>query len=111
MVHAVSKWCILSVNHDCQQIMHVISKWYLLSANEHTSNLYILDEGNNVYLLLFYILTTSKVISGRVPTCDIAHSWRLYSAVSLEHQAPGTLTCSPTQLHYPDTEPTNQFLR
>ena len=41
-----------------------------------------------------------------VPTCDNAHvhSWKLYSAVSLEHQATGTITCYPTQLHYPDTE-------
>ena len=29
--------------------------------------------------LLFYILATSKVISGRVPTCDSVHSWRLHS--------------------------------
>ena len=27
----------------------------------------------SVYLLLFYVLATSKVISGRVPTCDSAH--------------------------------------
>ena len=27
--------------------------------------------------LLFYVLATSKVISGQVPTCDSAHSWRL----------------------------------
>ncbi len=30
-----------------------------------------------VCLLLFYVLATSKVTSGRVPTCDSAHSWRL----------------------------------
>ena len=28
-----------------------------------------------VCLLLLYVLATSKVISGRVPTCDSAHSW------------------------------------
>ena len=32
--------------------------------------------------LLFYILATSEVISGRALTCDSAHSWQLYSAVS-----------------------------
>ena len=32
-------------------------------------------------LLAFYILAMSKVISGWVPTCDSALSWRLYSAV------------------------------
>ena len=30
--------------------------------------------------LLFYVLATSKVISGGVSTCDSAHSWRLSSA-------------------------------
>ena len=33
--------------------------------------------------LLFYVIETSKVISGRVPTCDSAHSSRLYSAAPL----------------------------
>ena len=33
--------------------------------------------------LLFYVLSTSKVISGWVQTCDNAHSWWLYSAASL----------------------------
>ena len=27
-----------------------------------------------------------RPVDGREPTCDGAHSWRLYSAVSLEHQ-------------------------
>ena len=42
-------------------------------------------------LLLFYILATSKVISGRIVTYCSAHSWRLYSAVSLGHQAADTM--------------------
>ena len=37
-------------------------------------------------LFLFDVLATSKVIAGWVPTCDSAHSWRLYSAASLRHQ-------------------------
>ena len=48
--------------------------------------------------LLFYALATSKAISGRVPTCDSAHSWRHYSAAPLGNQ--GTA-------HYPATEPTS----
>ena len=40
--------------------------------------------------LLFYVLATYKVISGRVPTCDSTHYWRLYSgkpwpAIPLSH--------------------------
>ena len=54
--------------------------------------------------LLFYVLATSKVISGGVPTCDSVHSWQLYSAASL---ATGSITYYPTQSHYPDTERTN----
>ena len=46
---------------------------------------------------------------GRVPTCDSAHSWWLYSAASLQHQATGTMTCYPTQLHYLDSEPTSPW--
>ena len=37
-------------------------------------------------LLEFYALSTS----GRVLTCDIAHSWRLYSAARLGDQATRT---------------------
>ena len=51
----------------------------------------------------FYILATSKVISGW------AHSWPLYSAASLGHQATSTMTCYPTQSQYPDTDPTIPF--
>ena len=36
--------------------------------------------------LEFYILTTSKVLSGRVLSCDCAHLWRLYSAIPLGDQ-------------------------
>ena len=49
----------------------------------------------DVFVLLFYVLATSKVISGWVPPCDNAHSWQLYSAASLGHQAAGTITCYP----------------
>ena len=52
----------------------------------------------------FYILATSKVISGRVPTCDSAHSLLLYSAAPLRDQAAGTMTWYLIQSHYLDIE-------
>ena len=36
------------------------------------------------------------LVGAEVPTCDSAHSWCLYSVVSLEHQATGIMTCYPT---------------
>ena len=42
--------------------------------------------------LLFYALATSKAISGRIPTCDSAHSWSLYSAAPMGDQATSTMT-------------------
>ena len=46
--------------------------------------------------LLSYVLATSKVISGRVSTCDSVHSWQLYSAAWLGDQATSTMTWYPT---------------
>ena len=54
-------------------------------------------------LLLFYILTTSKVISGGALTCDSTHSWRLLSVAPLGYQVIDTMTQYPTQSHYPNT--------
>ena len=40
-------------------------------------------------------------VGGRVPTCDSAHTWRLYYSVSSqEHQSAGTMTCYPTQMYH-----------
>ena len=55
---------------------------------------------------VFHSFETSQV-GGLVLICDSGHSWLLYSATSLEHQASGTMTCYPTQSHYPDTEITS----
>ena len=55
------------------------------------------------WLLELYVLATSKVISGQLPTFDSAHPWRLYSAAPLTDQATGTMTRYPTQPHYPDS--------
>ena len=52
---------------------------------------------------MFYVLATSKVISGPVPACDSAHSWWLYSAARLGNQVTSTMTWYPPQSHYPDT--------
>ena len=45
------------------------------------------------FLLLFYVLVTSEVITQQIPTCDSAHSWRLYNAASLGQQTASTITC------------------
>ena len=58
-------------------------------------------------LLFFYVLATSMVISGREPIWVSAHSWRLYNAAPLGHQANSAMTLSHTQSHYPYTEPTS----
>ena len=89
---------------------YTLTEWYLLYIythcvvfTVHTHSLWLIS---NKILLLFYILAASDVISGRVPTCDRMHSWWLYCAASLGQQAARTMTCYPTQSHYPDTEPT-----
>ena len=63
----------------------------------------------SVCLLLFFILATSKVISGWAQTCDSAHSSRLYTVASVGDQATITMTQYPTQSHYPDTESTSPW--
>ena len=59
------------------------------------------------WLLRTYVQSTSKDISEWVPTCNSACSWWLYNAALLGDQATSTLTGSPTQSHYPDTESTS----
>ena len=59
-------------------------------------------------LLKFYILATSKVISGWVPTIDSADLLQLYSAAKLGDQAASTMTHFPLQSHYPSTELTSR---
>ena len=39
----------------------------------------------------FYVLGSSEIISGRVPTCDSMHSWRFNSAVPLGDQPANTM--------------------
>ena len=60
-------------------------------------------------LLDVYVLATSTVISGRIPTCDSAHSWRLYSTVPTGYQTTNTMTWYPTKSYYHDTELTTHL--
>ena len=50
-----------------------------------------------ICLLLFYILAIRKVISGRVPTCDSAHSWWIYNVAPLANHVTSTTTWYSTQ--------------
>ena len=62
--------------------------------------------------LEFYVLATSKVISGWLLTCDSAHWWWYYSygaVVTLGDQVTGVMTWYPTQSQYPDSELTSSF--
>ena len=45
-----------------------------------------------VYLSLFYVLATSKFISGQIPSCESVHSWQLYRAAPLGNQAISIMT-------------------
>ena len=56
---------------------------------------------------LFYVLATSKVISGWAPTCHSVHSWWFHSSAPLGDQAASTMTWYPTHSHYPVTESTS----
>ena len=87
------------INFDCTAliVLVVIFVWHC------HQRLWI--QYKSVYVcLLFCILATSKIISGRILTCDSVHSWWHYSA------AISTMTCYPTQSHYPDTEPISPYL-
>ena len=59
------------------------------------------------WLLEFYVLAASTVISRHILIRDSAHSLRHYSAAELGDQATRTMTWYPSQSHYPDTEPTS----
>ena len=61
------------------------------------------------WLLEVYILTTSKVISGRVPICEWAHSSNFIVLLHWGYEVSGTMTQYPTQSHYPDTGWTYPF--
>ena len=53
------------------------------------------NHGEDVGLLLFYILATSKILSGHIWSCASVNSWWLYSAARLRDQATSTMTWYP----------------
>ena len=61
------------------------------------------------WLVQFYVLETSPVISGWELICDSVQSWQLSSAAPLGDQANSTMTWHPTQSNYPDTEATSPY--
>ena len=57
------------------------------------------------WLLLFYLLAKSKVISWKELICDSAHSWRfIVLSHSKTNQIVSTMSWYHTQSLYPDTE-------
>ena len=82
--------------------------WGQFGNLSRLSNLPSMQQSHvGLFVCLFYVLKTSKVIPRWVSTCDSAHSWWLYSAGPLGDQATSTMIWYPTQSHYPDTEPTS----
>ena len=51
------------------------------------------------HCLFVVVVLRPMVISGRVPTCDSAHSWWSYSDAPVGHQAATPWPDSPTQSH------------
>ena len=62
-------------------------------------------KGRFVCCIFFFILTTLKAISRRLPPCDGTQSWWICCAGPLRNQAASTITWYPHQSHYPNTEP------
>ena len=77
------------VNKSQHQIHHFLQttytqhRFWLPGARTYEDFVFMSTSGQlliKLLCLLFYILSPSKVISERVPTCGSAHWWRLYSA-------------------------------
>ena len=83
-----------------------ISYWYnLFSMLNSFGDWLPCDLLPSTVCLLFYVLATSKLISGWVPTCDSAHSLWLMSRPPPRNQVACILTWYPSQSHYPAIEP------
>ena len=89
--------------HRCWYLMANSRKGYNPPGPQHHHSL------NIACLLRLLVPTTSKVISGWVPTYDNAHLWWHYSAATLGDHIVGTMTRYPTQSYYPDTEWTRLY--
>ena len=81
--------------------------FYVLATSTVIFAMHHLDVAQRTVCLLLYVLATSKVISGQLPTCECVHSVRLYSVAPRGSQAVGTVTRYPTQSYYPDVERTS----
>ena len=76
MIVHLAKSCFV-----CNARLASIKKWqnmYLFIGDNAHAQKYIPRDSNVRVMLCFYVLSTSKVMSGRVPTCDSEHSWRLF---------------------------------
>ena len=78
--------------------------WMPVKSNQCLTNLILRKVG---CLLESYVLATSTVILGWVPTCDSAHSWWLYITAQLGDHATSTMTWYPSLSHNTDTKPTS----
>ena len=70
---------VIDTNLYTQRHVHQIKLFHIVKLNFFHSSA--------SWLLEFYVLATSKVMSGQAQSCDIVHSWRLYSAAPFQAQA------------------------
>ena len=91
--------------------MCVCEWWIRIMQNYISLKVTELAVGLAGSFLQFYVLATCKLISGRVPICNMCtHSWWLHRAAPLGDQATSSMTWYPTQLHYPNPETTTIIL-
>ena len=86
-------WTVLSGSHSDGQLLFIPWEHNLGFGAMTILLIYPSSGAGYGWLLGFHVLATSKVISGRIPTWDIAHSWRLYSCCPTER--PGHQHHSP----------------
>ena len=79
------------------------------SVNINQDQLSLKAKENALVFLGFYVLATSTITSGWVPTCESVHSLNLYNAAPLGDQTARTMPRFPTQSHYLDAELTSPF--
>ena len=89
----------LSAHLDKSKQTRVIVNRDAVSAPRHGFS------SETVGLLEFYVLPTSKAISGQSPTCDCTHWWWHHSADPWEIRPPAPWPDITTQSHYPDSGP------
>ena len=101
---------LMGVSHHC-----IVACAHLLKSTDRSTATkaapLLLTNGPVRYEAVLNSSGTSRWGEVMVPTCNSMHSWLLYtySAASLGYQAASTMTCYPTQSHYPDIERTSHF--